>query len=491
MICVPIVAATNQQALGLMKKAAGLADVIELRLDYMEERPNLDLLLENRPLPVIVTNRPVREGGLYEGDETNRVAPLREAVALHADYVDIEHDAVGRLGESLATRVIISYHNWGKTPKNLNEIARMLVGAGGQIIKIATLVRCVSDNFRLCQLAATSGVPIIVTGMGPKGVPSRILARKFGSLLTFAALSKEFISAPGQLTVSDLLHVYNYRLTNRDTKVYGVVGNPIGHSISPHVHNAAFKALGVNAVYVPLEVEDFETFAAGCKCIDPGGFSVTIPHKRAAFELAGETDEVTARIGALNTLKVLDGGFAGTNTDWKAAVESVKNALPEGESLAGKRLLLLGAGGAARAIAYGFASEGALVTIANRTHEKAQKLAGELSCAAVPWEARTQVGYDVLANSTSLGMYPAAETTPFPAEALVAGKVVFDAVYNPRLTRLLEEARAAGCITVDGVEMFVQQAVAQIEFWLGVSAPVDQMRKAAVAGLGSFAEGGR
>ncbi len=487
MICVPVVATTNEQARADLVRASALADLAELRLDYLEEKPDLARLLEDRPLPVIVTNRPVREGGLWEGDEMGRAACLREAVALGAEYVDIEHDAVGLLGDPLSTRVIVSYHNWVETPQDLSQIARMLLGAGGNIIKIATLVRSATDLFRLCQVPSAIGVPTIVIGMGPKGVASRILSRKFGSYLTFASLSRELASAPGQLTASDLTNVYNFRATSRSTEVYGVVGNPVGHSMSPHVHNAAFRAMSVNAVYVPFEVEDFDAFMTGAKCFSPRGFSVTVPHKESAFRAAQEKDDVTLRIGSLNSLKFESGRTSGTNTDWRAAVESVRSAMPQGERFAGKRVLLLGAGGAARAIAYGFVHEGADVTIANRTLERARKLASELGCRAAPWENRAEIVYDVLVNSTSLGMYPAVESTPFPAEALKPGKVVFDAVYNPRMTRLLEEARDADCLTVDGLEMFMRQAAAQVEFWFGRKPPLEVMRKAAVQGLERFA----
>jgi 3-dehydroquinate dehydratase/shikimate dehydrogenase len=487
MIAIPITAATNEEALGLMRLAAGTADLVELRLDYMEEPPDLERLLSNRPLPVIVTHRPVREGGLFEGDETARVALLREAIALGAEYIDVEHDSVGLIGDTLATRVIVSYHNWGETPENLHDIAQMLIGSGGRIIKIATLVKDATDNFRLCQLPSALGVPTIAIGMGARGAASRILAGKFGGYLTFASLSQGAESAPGQLTAKDLVGLYNYRSINLKTRVFAILGNPIAHSLSPHIHNAAFRALGADAVYVPFELEDFDAFIAGCNCIDPGGFSVTMPHKESAFRCSRETDPVTEKIGVLNTLRIRDGRFEGTNTDWKAAVASIKAVLPEGESLSGRRVLILGAGGAARSLLHGFESEGCRVTIANRTYARAEALCREAGCEVVEWEKRAEVDYDVLANTTSLGMYPSVEATPFPGEALRAGRIVFDAVYNPRTTRLLAEAKDADCTVVDGLEMFVQQAVEQQRFWSDAEPPVDVMRKAAAAGLAHFA----
>ena len=249
------------------------------------------------------------------------------------------------------------------------------------------------------------------------------------------------------------------------------------HSVSPHIHNAAFRRLGMNAVYVPFEVDALAPFLAGVRTLDPAGFSVTIPHKEEALRLVDEADEISHKIGAANTIAVRAGRLVGANTDWLAAINAVKQALAEGETLAGKRVLLLGAGGAARAVAYGLAREKAIVVIANRTQERAERLAAETGAAAVCWEERGGVDCEVIINSTSLGMYPNVNVTPMPKESLRPGQVVFDAVYNPRRTRLLQEAGAAGCRVVEGLEMFVEQAVAQFEFWTGRDAPVDVMRE--------------
>ena len=481
MICAAVVAGTNQGARADLARAAVIADMAELRLDYLQEPPNLEYLLAGRRCPVVVTNRPPRQGGLYGGSEAERVALLREAVQLGAEYVDIEHDAVGRLRERLGTRVIVSYHNFEETPPDLHRIAQMLVGTGGDIIKIATYVKDVSDNIRLCQLASDLGVPKIILGMGQKGVVTRILSRKFGSYLTYAALSGGLSSAPGQLTVEQLQGVYHFKSIDKDTLVYGVIGKPLAHSLSPHVQNAAFRHAGLNAVYVPLEVDELKTFLASCRCMNPQGFSVTIPHKEEAARLVQETDEITRRIGAVNTIGFREGQMVGTNTDWRAAIESIKSAMAGGESIAGKKALVLGAGGAARAIVFGLVSQGAEVAIANRTFERAQALAREAGCKAVKWDDRGRVACDVIANSTSLGMYPAIDSTPLGREAFKAGQIVFDAVYNPRRTRMLAEAAEAGCRVVEGLEMFVHQAAAQFEFWTGSRACIEVIREAAIA----------
>jgi 3-dehydroquinate dehydratase/shikimate dehydrogenase len=310
-----------------------------------------------------------------------------------------------------------------------------------------------------------------------------VLTRTFGGLLTYAALRRGAGSAPGQLTVAQLRDVYNFDSTGPGTPVYGVIGNPVMHSVSPNIHNAAFRSLGMDAVYVPFEVDALAPFFAGVHCLDPAGFSVTIPHKEEALRLVDDADEISHKIGAVNTVAVRDSRLVGTNTDWLAAVNAVKQALAADETLAGRRVLLLGAGGAARAIAYGLAREKAVVLIANRTQERAERLAAETGAKTVRWEQRGAVDCDVVVNSTSIGMYPRVDATPMPAESLRQGRVVFDAVYNPRRTRLIEEAAAAGCRVVEGVEMFVEQAVAQFRFWTGRDAPVEVMRKATVAAL--------
>jgi 3-dehydroquinate dehydratase/shikimate dehydrogenase len=481
MICVAIVANTNEAARKQLRRAAAVADMAELRLDYIQERPDVGYLLADRPCPVIVTNRPPRQGGLFGGSEAERVAFLREAVSLGAEYVDIEYDSIGRLQEKLGTRVIVSYHNFEETPGDLHRMAQMLVGTGGDIIKIATYVNDTSDCIRLCQLSSDLGVPKIILGMGPRGLVTRVLANKFGSMLTYASLSGEAASAPGQLTVGELRDVYHYRKIDKATAIYGVVGTPLRHSLSPHVQNAAFRREGMNCVYVPFEADDFDAFIKATRCMHPQGLSVTIPHKEAAARAVSEVDAITAKIGAVNTIAIREGKMTGTNTDWKAAVDSIRAALPGDKNLAGRRALVLGAGGAARAIVFGLMVEGVQVRIANRTRERAEALAREAGCAAVDWDERERVECDIIANSTSLGMYPAVEATPFPKSGFRAGQVVFDAVYNPRQTKLLTEAAEADCVGVEGLEMFVRQAAAQFEFWTGRKAPIELMRETAIA----------
>jgi len=356
--------------------------------------------------------------------------------------------------------------------------------------------------------------PTIALAMGEKGFISRLLAAKYGGFLTFAAMSAARASAPGQPTIAQLKGLYRFGEQGPETKVFGIVGNPVSHSRSPLIHNAAFAHAGFDGVYVPLLVDSLPDFLAAFG--GPGwgleGLSVTIPHKEAAAAAAASADPVAARVGAVNTLiRQPDGGFRGYNTDMSAAIGAIERRLAAapggggggasssggsggggGESpLAGRTFVVVGAGGAGRALAFGAAAKGARVLIVNRSAARAQELAAAVGpfAAAVPWEELQagRVTGDVLGNSTSVGMAPGVEETPVPAAALAGFRLVFDAVYTPRATRLLRDAAAAGCATVDGVEMFVGQAVAQFELFTGGPAPAALMERVLTDALAASA----
>ncbi len=270
-------------------------------------------------------------------------------------------------------------------------------------------------------------------------------------------------------------------------RLFGVIGWPVAHSMSPAIHNAAFAELGLPFTYrlfpVPPDLSDLEAFLSRCResSVPVGGCSVTIPHKVNAItfleRVGGRIEPLAKQIGAVNTLAFTDGGVYGANTDYAAAVGAIASALPGGrEELTGKKALLVGAGGAGRAIAFGLTAAGCELTIADLDAARAEALAAETKAAAVPLADIERVEADVIANATPVGMYPNVERTPLPTSMLRAGQVVFDAVYNPLRTQLLTEADAAGCRTVPGVEMFVGQAVAQFELWTGKTAPREVMR---------------
>jgi len=485
MICVPIVAGTTDAMAAGMASAANVADLVELRMDYA---PSADLarLLRNRPRPAIVTCRRRREGGRFEGPEEARLALLQRAVDLGADYVDVELDAAGRIRRSGRTRIIVSHHDFERVPEDLEAVHARLVSVGADVAKVACMINDIRENLRLFRLLRGAGTPTIALGMGELGLISRILGRKFGSMLTFASLSSGMESAPGQIPAAKLRELYGYERIGRETAVYGVIANPVAHSMSPAVLNAAFRDAGVNAVYVPFKVEgDVVEFVRAFREIDVQGYSVTIPHKQAILPAMDELDPLVKRIGALNTVANRSGRLFGTNTDVPGAMKALEDGLgaggPDGSALKGRRVLLVGAGGAARAMAFGLVDRGARVVVANRTRERGERLAREVGAAFCPLEEVPAVRADVLVNTTSVGMYPDAGHTPVPRDALRRGMVVFDAVYNPVETRLLSEARQAGCRTISGVAWFVNQAALQFELWTGLPAPREVMERTLLA----------
>jgi 3-dehydroquinate dehydratase/shikimate dehydrogenase len=404
---------------------------------------------------------------------------------LGADYVDAELDLADRVERRGRSKLIISYHNFKSTPLDLESIHARLAGAGADVVKMATTANSIIDNLRMFDVMKQSQVPCIGICMGELGLVSRVLGRRFGAMLTFAPLDPAKATAPGQLSLDELIGLYNYRTIDSETGIYGVIANPVRHSISPHNHNAAFRSLGINAVYVPFKVEgDVCDFIDAARGLPVHGYSVTIPHKQAAMKAMDETDSVSRDIGALNTVANHKGRLVGSNTDWTAAVAAIENGLEDGR-LGGKRVALIGAGGTARAIAFGLRAKGADTCIYNRTPERAERLARDVGCEWKPLDAVGSLDADVVANSTSVGMYPDVDATPVPRSALKPGMLVFDAVYNPVWTRLLCDAQEAGCRVATGLDMFVNQAAQQFKTWTGLEAPRELMETVAREKLAS------
>ncbi|KAK9818289.1 hypothetical protein WJX72_010136 [[Myrmecia] bisecta] len=460
----------------------------------------MEPLLQASPLPKIVTFRPAWEGGRYLGDEAPRLAALKYAALLGAEYIDVEYLAsdvflAGGGTVPITTKIILSHHDYEKTPDalTLETLLSEMFASGADVAKIATTALDISDSMRVLQVLGNSKGPTIALAMGERGLPTRLLAPKFGGHLTFGALGAGRESAPGQPTVQQLRQMFRLQDQTAATKVYGIVGNPVSHSRSPAVHNAAMAAVGFDAVYIPLLVDDMKSFLEAFNGPDFGGFSVTIPHKLAALECADAVDGVAQQIGAVNTLvRQEDGSLKGYNTDWSAAIDAIADGLrtssPEGASpLQGLRVVVVGAGGAGRALAFGASDRGAQVVIANRNRARAEELAASMPGGAevVDLEdlASGAASGDVLVNTTAVGMHPQEDETPVQQGALKGYKLVFDAVYTPLQTRLLREAEAQGCLTVSGLEMFVGQAAQQFELFTGQQPPVELMRQAVIDSL--------
>ncbi|HEX5475402.1 MAG TPA: shikimate dehydrogenase [Vicinamibacterales bacterium] len=446
------------------------ADLVEVRLDSME-RPEAAAALAGRSRPVIVTCRPAWEGGGFDGAEEDRLRILREARTLGAEFVDIESRAAGAfLQEGDARGVVVSMHDFDGVPADLAARVRAMRSTGADVVKVAVRARGLSDLLPLLAIGGGhEGSGTVAIGMGPAGLPSRVLAARFGSRWTYAGDAV----APGQIPAAHLLHEYRFRRIRPDTAVYGVLGHPVTHSRSPYMHNAGFAALGLNAAYVPLEASDVADFRRFADAIDLRGASVTAPFKIDAMELLDEVLPMAAAVGAVNTIVVRDGRWIGTNTD----VDGFLAPLQERMSVNGLRATILGAGGAARAVALALVQDGAVVTVAARRREAADALARREGVRAGVWPPPPG-SWDILVNATPAGSV-AAPDAMLPIAA-VDGRLVYDLVYEPPVTPLLAAARRAGCQTIGGLEMLVAQAERQFELWTG-QPPARGLFAAAVA----------
>lgn len=459
------------------------AKLVELRLDYIRTEVNMKRLLADRPCPVIATCRRERDGGKWARNEDERLMLLRTAVVEGVDYVDLEDDVAGQVPRYGKTKRIVSFHDFRKTPDDLEQIHARLAKLDPDIIKIATMANRPDDNWRMLKLVKEAKIPTVGFCMGDIGVPSRVLCGKYGSPFTYATFSEERALAPGQLSFESMKEVYHYDGINAETEVFGVIADPVGHSLSPHIHNAAFRAMKMNRVYVPFRIprEDLADFLSSAKEWGIRGLSVTIPHKEAVIPLLTQADGSVRGIGASNTVVFEGGGRCGYNTDYRAAMDSLDEAMGvvgrKDLPLKGRTALVLGAGGVAKAIVYGLIRRGINVTVTDGDYPKALDLAEKFKCRAVEWGTRQNIQADILFNGTPVGMHPHVDESPFGKGYLRPAMTVFDAVYNPENTLLIKDAREKGCKVITGVDMFVRQARLQFQHFTGQDGPADLMRE--------------
>jgi 3-dehydroquinate dehydratase/shikimate dehydrogenase len=459
------------------------AQMIEMRLDFLAKAPDLKRILANKPCDMVATVRRPQEGGRWPGTEEERRMLLRQAIVGGFDWVDLETDVADEIRRFKDVKRIISYHNFRDIPADLEAIHEHMCKQDPDVVKIAVTPHHPTDNLRVLKLVKNAPRPTIAICMGEMGVPSRFLGAKFGAPFTYAAFNKERGIAPGIPSYQDLKEIYHYERINRETRIFGIIGDPVGHSLSPLTQNKAFQSLGINAVYVPFRVPraHLEEFLKQFTKLPVDGYSVTIPHKEAAADLADRKDSTVLLTHAANTLVRGEEGLIAYNTDYQAARDSLLANLPpnpDGEpvALSSRTALILGAGGVARAVAYALQREGCLVSITNRTVERAQRLAEEVGCRAVDWHARHNVVCEILVNCTSVGMHPHMDESPIHNSFLKPGLVVMDAIYTPETTLLVKEARARGCLVITGVDMFVRQAALQFQLFTGREAPLELMR---------------
>jgi len=423
-------------------------DCVEVRLDYLKDpQQALNARWDRFPVPVIATCRGKERGGLFNGSIEDEIRILEGAARNGARWVDIDYRYARPVPPA---EVIASYHNFDETPSDLKAIAAGTIASPGQIGKVATQVNSWADNRRLLDLLARSNPkPMIVSGMGDIGQITRIVGPSRGSFLSYAASTRQ--AAPGQLSVADMLDIYKFRRIRKSTKVIGILGMPVGHSLSPVLHNRAFEAANLDLVYVKLPAPNLQDFAENARAVGLSGFSVTIPHKVAIMPYLSRITPAATAVGAVNTVSDQNGDWVGDNTDVHGVQEALKSA---GFDARDKKVVIMGRGGGAKAAVA--AVRGAKdVSILART-EIAQ--AGAAVC-------------DLLINATPVGMYPNVEASP--VAGVIQADIVFDMVYNPATTALLRQAAAQNKKTISGTAMFLAQAARQFEIWTGQPAPKD------------------
>ncbi|XP_058002784.1 bifunctional 3-dehydroquinate dehydratase/shikimate dehydrogenase, chloroplastic [Hevea brasiliensis] len=492
MLCAPLMAQSVEQMITDMHRAKTQgADVVEVRLDYLKNfqpRQDLETILRNKPLPVVIVYRPKWEGGLYEGDEHRRLEALRLAHELGADYIDFElkvaSDLVGELKKTHQTgsKVIVSCYLNRPTPskEELSRLVGIMQATEADIIKVVSCADNITELETLFHLLLHCQVPIIAYSVGERGIISQILAPKFGGSLVYGSL--EGSSIPGLPTLDSLTEAYKVESINSETKVFGLISKPVGHSKGPILHNPTFRRVNYNGIYVPMFVDDLKEFFSVYSSPDYAGFSVGFPYKEAVVKFCDEVHPLAKSIGAANTIvrRPSDGKLIGYNTDCEASITAMEDALKEQgyinskaspiSALTGRQFVLVGAGGAGRALAFGAKSRGARIIIFDVDFERAKSLAHGVSGEAQPFENLVHFQPEdgaILANATPLGMHPNTDRIPVAEATLGIYHLVFDAVYTPRKTRLLKEAEAAGAIIVSGVEMFLRQAIGQFNLFTG------------------------
>ncbi len=477
----------------LLERASREADAgesfLEFRLDYLD-RPETgcdairDFLKRHAECLILATCRRHQNHGKFNGSIESQIRILDAAVEAGARAVDVEIETAeaipGKLGIFQGrAKVIVSYHNYETTPK-MDAVLRRLQKVPADAYKLATTARKPTDIARVLELARENPrVPLVLLAMGETGFPTRVLSASFGGLFTYAAPLSMEGTAAGQVSAKQLRHFYRVDKFTKSAKVFGVVADPVRHSISPAVHNRAFQSRRVDAVYVPMLVApaQIKDLFALAESLPLAGFSVTIPHKQRVMRYLDHIEPAARRIGAVNTVWKKAGKWRGANTD----VDGIKGPLGRRLRLAGASILIAGNGGAARSAVCALSDAGAKLTVCGRNPDRVRSLAKVFSAEALSIADAQKRDFDALVHATPVGMFPHGDGCFF-AGRIPAG-IVFDMVYNPMETVLLKRAKQQGKTVIGGIEMFIEQAVRQFEIWTGDAAPRAAMEKAALDAL--------
>lgn len=508
-ICVPVCEQSLDEFERKIVSAADVGDIIELRLDYLEpawlERGWIDptkieelrARAQKFDRPTITTFRPSEQGGMRELDHNSRRMFWSQNSRTN-DLFDIELDLCLSFSASENSpenpnwqQIICSHHDFQSVPRDLDQIYEQMAGTPSGILKIAVQANDVTDclpMFRLLDRARREGREMIAIAMGTAGIATRVLGPSRGAFLTYGALESESATAPGQVTAKELRELYRINEISQQTQIMGLVGLPVGHSVSPQIQNAAFAAAGVNGVYIPFEVRDVSSFIN--RMVHPRsreidwnlrGLSVTAPHKAAVIAHLNWIEPSAKEIGAVNTIVVDGDVLRGYNTDATAVLKPVIERLGP---LRDARCAVVGAGGAASAALWSLKNEGAQVTLFARNQEKGSALAEKYAFRCERLDSPSLNGFDLVINATPLGtLGPLQAATPASVEQLRGARLAYDLVYNPIETQFLREAKEAGCEVLGGLAMLIAQAAEQFKLWTGKKAPERVMWEASERAL--------
>jgi len=494
-VCGVVAARTAAEAWRQIREALRYTATIELRLDWLtgagERRKLLGSLKKhrrNRQVSFIATCRRQNAGGKFHGSMSDQLSLLRSAIAAGCPWVDVEMETVESFPAfaldlyTARARRILSFHDFRGMPHAaelagiVRRMENLCANRGFDALKIAVTCNSLGKGLQLLETAREKR-NVIAVPMGETCAPLRILALREGSALSYAPV--EEATAPGQIRLAELCRLYRSGRLTSATCVYGVIGNPIVHSLSPILHNAGFRARKIDAVYLPFRVADLSDFLGAIPRLRIGGFSVTLPHKQKLLRFLDGCDSLAKPIGAVNTVAVrANEKLFGYNTDSLGVLRALQGKL----ELRGHRVLILGAGGAARAVAFTLAREGARIFICSRTLSRSRRLARDVHGQALKRGTLRRGSFDLIVNATPVGMHPRENESPIgPPEINCA--LAFDLIYRPPRTKFLRLAASKGIRTVSGVEMFLAQGIAQWEIWTGLRAPVNAMRSAVLAAL--------
>jgi 3-dehydroquinate dehydratase / shikimate dehydrogenase len=480
------VAVASPDANEMIEKAEALVrdnSFLEFRLDYLSKPglalPRIKRFIENHPGTIVIaTCRRAASGGKFRGSLPSHLDLLNKAAAAGCQLVDVELQTAGKCKpeqlQKLRSRagLILSFHDFRATKKLEDGLEKMLAYPA-DFYKVVSTATTLSDNVAMIKFLAREGDRHSMVGMcmGEQGIISRVLGVRAGSVFTFASAGAGEETAPGQVTAQELRNVYRIEQVDVATRVYGVVGDPIAHSLSPAIMNAAFRRENVNAVYLALHAKTLKDLLSCIREIPIHGISVTMPYKEAIVPHLDNTDSHTTKIGACNTVvRAQDGKLYGFNTDSAGIVRPLERRL---NTLEGARILVIGAGGAARAAVFGLKERGCEVYILNRSAAPAKKLAHQARARIVKRPDLKKLAFDVIINATPVGMGNSREAPLHEQE--INARYIFDMVYDPPETRLMKLAQERGAQVIPGIEMFVHQAARQFEIWTGKPAPWDEM----------------